>query len=472
MKTRPHLFKIPFFAHTRRLPPLALLFLLAINLLLAGCQPKVMTITIAEAGESSQIMQEGQDPFQAQIGQNLHAGDELLVPPGETIKLELSDGSIVRLSGGTILQLLALDQEGQAARFQLHRGAVWIILAGEEIEVQALSGNAIVRGSYMSVSAKDLVGQVTEVTCLEGHCELNNAQGSTVLGDGQATTISSPQEAPALAQPMGTDQYAAWSEASPEAVSLVGDRGGNVSSDTDDGRMVGPNTWNTLVVTDCDDIQMANEYVPCFPVHFENNCRGGEQGGDIGTWNWYFEAVFGSYPPVYSHWFAPGIHVLPGRSYTGVLPALTYNVVSYSNVGVYNTYDYMEWRNQTFTADSSINVLKCPDEPPLPTDALTEPLRYELENNCLTGSSDPQANTVWHWSFTQTRGATLDDLILRDPIEVTLAPGEFASGELAPGIWIERDWTENGSVDNSSSLRIGGFDQVRLCPDDPPLNQP
>jgi len=55
---------------------------------------------------------------------------------------------------------------------------------------------------------------------------------------------------------------------------------------------------------------------------------------------------------------------------------------------------------------------------------------------------------------------------------VTLAPGEFASGELAPGIWIERDWTENGSVDNSSSLRIGGFDQVRLCPDDPPLNQP
>lgn len=85
----------------------------------------------------------------------------------------------------------------------------------------------------------------------------------------------------------------------------------------------------------------------------------------------------------------------------------------------------------------------CPDESALPTEALTEPLHYELDNNCLAGSSDPHANTVWHWGCIQVRGVTMEHLIVLSPIEGTLSPGESASD---------------------------GFDQVRLCPDDPPPN--
>ena len=87
MTPRPHQFRVIFLnAHIRKLHPLALLFLLVANLLLPGCQPKVMTLTILEAGESPMIMQEGKDPFPAQVGQILKVGDILLVTPGETVK--------------------------------------------------------------------------------------------------------------------------------------------------------------------------------------------------------------------------------------------------------------------------------------------------------------------------------------------------------------------------------------------------
>ena len=495
MTPHPHLSRVIFLnAHIRKLHPLALLFLLVTNLLFTGCQPKVMTITIAEAGESLQILQEGKDPFLAQVGQTLQVGDILLVPPGETMKLELSDGSLVRLSGGSILQLLALDQEGQAARFHLYRGAAWIILDGDEIEIQTSSGNALVRGSYMSVSVEDPLGVITEVTCLEGHCELSNEQGSTALGDGQSATVSFPQEAPAPAQAMDTDQYAAWSEASPEAVSLVGDKGGSASTaaTTYDATnnfdlMAVPYGLNEVSGISCIDFQRHLGNTACFPIHLENNCHGGEDS-PVGVWNWLFASTM---PPHHSDTFAWPfyINVHPGGSYTGLLPVFTYSDVwawssEYSEAWAWLTWDGSElnivngkanskhWVNQTYTASSSINVRMCPDEPAIPTEALTEPLRYDLQNNCPAGSSDPHANTVWHWSFEQVRGSTLNDPIHLYPLEITLAPGESASGELEPGIWIERDWTENGSVDNPESLRIGGFDQVRLCPDDPPLNQP
>jgi len=468
MKRYPLHTIVNFNLHKPRFKAIMLWVLVLVFMTLPGCIPAPITAVITQAGEYAQIIRGDTEVTSASVGQKVNVGDELIVPPSDSLEINLSDESVIRLSNGSHITLLSLNQGDQAARFYLHNGSVWIILAGKEVEVQTVSGNALVRGSMMSVTVVDSIVPGTTVTCLEGHCELSNAFGNTIMSSGQAAAVSSPQDSPNPVTSMSPEQYSDWVEVNPDSKTVVADKGGEITAEENPNWMGIPGYLNVVVEIPCSAFQTNLGNAACFPVRLENNCRGGE-GSPIGTWYWSF---ISSTPIPGSNymWRYPIIAVVPGGSYSLVLPAFTY-----SDVWAWSSSDpgnRQHWVNQTYTAESSINVRMCPDEPALPTEPLTEPLRYDLQNNCQSTSADSHANTVWHWRFEQLRGKTINDLILMKPFEISLAPGESASGELAPGIWLERDWTENGSVNNPKSMRIGGFDQVRLCPDEPPLSQP
>ncbi len=102
----------------------------------------------------------------------------------------LPDATILRLAPNTIFALSELEEtdDGPFTILKLFIGKIYIILSGGELQVETPSGLASVRGSMMGVSYDPKTGAMT-VTCLEGHCRLQNRDHGIDLVAGQAADI-------------------------------------------------------------------------------------------------------------------------------------------------------------------------------------------------------------------------------------------------------------------------------------------
>jgi hypothetical protein len=140
------------------------------------------------------------------------------------------------------------------------------------------------------------------------------------------------------------------------------------------------------------------------------------------------------------------------------------------------TYTITEWTDDNVQSKKSSRIVIQEDGLALYSrflcGATQAPAKYYLANNCVgTSPTDSHANTVWHWTFQMVAPANADDQLI-DPIEVIIPLGESASGELPGGMYLVRDWTENGAVDNPAYVATTeeiGYIYVNLCPDNPPL---
>ncbi len=134
----------------------------------------------------------------------------------------LPDGTVVHVGPNTHLLLdeLAPQDEGFYTRLRLWAGNLWIVLNGGQLDVETPNGVASVRGSYMSVSY-DAEAQRVDITCLEGHCVVENAQGSVKMSDGQASSIPAPGLPPAEPRQMTPEEYQEWQETTPDAAPYI-----------------------------------------------------------------------------------------------------------------------------------------------------------------------------------------------------------------------------------------------------------
>jgi hypothetical protein len=106
------------------------------------------------------------------------------------VRLDISDGSIVRLGANAFftLEYGKENEEGSNTKLELDLGQIWIVLKGGSIDVDTESGVASVRGSYLGVS----VGPNGEVylTCFEGECYAATATGVIHFSAGETVLIT------------------------------------------------------------------------------------------------------------------------------------------------------------------------------------------------------------------------------------------------------------------------------------------
>jgi len=173
----------------------------------------------ARPGESADF-QPASPPQSLWVGTQIRTGEQ------GRARLDLTSGTILRLSPRTLFTLRENRpaETGLLTRAQLLLGEVFILLTGGgSVEVETDSGNAAVRGSYMLVSIPPEGG--LRVQCLEGSCSLSTSFTSLELTGGQGVQVpswSGQGEPPALQIFRLTEEDVRyWLENNPEVESIL-----------------------------------------------------------------------------------------------------------------------------------------------------------------------------------------------------------------------------------------------------------
>ncbi len=214
------------------------IILLTLSLFAAGCSPATPTETpapteenistetdkatsaeIIEAqGEVDAQLAETLDFVPARIGMLLSAVSQIKTGTDGYSRLDLINGSIVRVGPRSHFSLEDIHEENQGtvARLKMTIGQVWIILNGGEVDVETPAGLAGIRGSYMGIRVE---AGSARISCLEGTCSLNTPSESITIPVGK-TAIAQEGE-PVQIEPVSEEDLQGWLDFNPEAVDLV-----------------------------------------------------------------------------------------------------------------------------------------------------------------------------------------------------------------------------------------------------------
>ena len=181
-----------------------------------------ITATVAEIQGTVQTLKPEDGQFMdASTGQLLRENDQLLTHQDARARLDLSNGTIVRVGPLSHFVLQNMDQrdDGPFTRLKLEIGELFIILNGGSVDVDTPSGLASVRGSYMNVV---VIPETLEtiITCLEGLCQLGNGAGAVNLVAGQSALVENFDAAPTPGN-MDDDDVSHWLEFNPEATLVI-----------------------------------------------------------------------------------------------------------------------------------------------------------------------------------------------------------------------------------------------------------
>jgi hypothetical protein len=161
------------------------------------------------------------DGDQIQVGGGVRTGND------SRVRLDTSEGSIIRIASDTEFQLLDFSPQvaDPVTKLSLSAGTLWIwvtkALGNGSLEIDTPSGVATVRGSLMSVEYQPATRRMI-VTCLEGQCRLTATTGQWVdLRADQFSEISESGQPPAPASPMSALQLAEWKDNFPEVSNVV-----------------------------------------------------------------------------------------------------------------------------------------------------------------------------------------------------------------------------------------------------------
>jgi hypothetical protein len=205
---------------------------LLIAILLAGCGKQTtentpLFATLSELKGKVGIQGAGESQFtDAKPDAVVHRDGQIQTGDDGRVRLDLSTGTIIRISPSTLFKLTANEEteEGLATRLQLEVGRVFIILSGGSMDVDTPSGVASVRGSYMMVEVDPTTGDVL-VTCLEGECGASNGAGGVQFTNGQRAVLFHRDPATGQYQvpgvgPMTPEDFQKWLDENPEARDL------------------------------------------------------------------------------------------------------------------------------------------------------------------------------------------------------------------------------------------------------------
>jgi hypothetical protein len=164
---------------------------------------------------------ESEDFAPAVVGETIYPGGAIQSgDDGRAALRLLPEETLIRIASNSsfTLEELTPQKDSPFSKLKLLAGQIWILLSGGESQVETPYGVASVRGSMMSVS---LVEQILTVTCLEGHCSVQNDAGILELTAGEAVDILAANQLPDAPRPLSVQELQNWAENNTEAQELA-----------------------------------------------------------------------------------------------------------------------------------------------------------------------------------------------------------------------------------------------------------
>jgi hypothetical protein len=188
--------------------------------------PQGRTALLSNLEKSVDSRGQAADNWQAAIeGQVIPAGGGVKTGTESKVRIDISDGSIVRLSPESefMLATLSPSETDPVTKFILDTGTLWVwvtkSLGGGSFEVETPVGVATVRGSLMSVGYDAGTNRLL-LNCLEGECTLKDLAGRlTTLREGDET--DSDGQTTAALRKMTRARLQEWLENFPEARAVI-----------------------------------------------------------------------------------------------------------------------------------------------------------------------------------------------------------------------------------------------------------
>jgi hypothetical protein len=163
----------------------------------------------------------------ASVGQQIAAGGGVKTGANSRARLDISDGTIVRVAPETqfTLNTLTPQLENPTTQFLLEAGKVFIQVTKElgtgSFELKTPSGVAAVRGSLMAVEYYPANGHLI-ATCLEGACRLTSNSGNFAdLTAGQQAGIRGFNAEPNAPITIDVTRLNEWVQEFPEAANIA-----------------------------------------------------------------------------------------------------------------------------------------------------------------------------------------------------------------------------------------------------------
>lgn len=187
-----------------------------------------LTAALSEIQGQVGVKQPGAADFSpASSGMTLQPGGEIQTGDNGRVRLDLSTGTIIRISPSSLFTLVSNQPAsgGLATSLKLDLGQIFIILKGGTADVTTPSGVASVRGSYLGVEVDPSTGDVYAM-CVEGHCAASNDAGSVDFGGGQKTLLfhKDPTTGLYTVPTVGTmtpEDFQKWLDENPEIADIV-----------------------------------------------------------------------------------------------------------------------------------------------------------------------------------------------------------------------------------------------------------
>jgi len=146
----------------------------------------------------------------ASINTPLAEGDQVWVPDGARVELQLNSGTYIRLDHSSALQILSMDKD--SSQFYLSQGYAYIYYnAPGRSVIQIDTPDASTRAFNKAIFRIDMSEQYTDVAVYKGYVETENQVGRTRINAGQMVSLG--QNTYGELAPMGSpDEWEQWNK--------------------------------------------------------------------------------------------------------------------------------------------------------------------------------------------------------------------------------------------------------------------
>jgi hypothetical protein len=155
----------------------------------------------------------------ASINGPLQEGDQVWVPDGGRVELQLNDGTYIRLDQNSALQILSVDRD--SSQFYLSQGHAYVYYeapGGGVIQVD--TPDASIHAFDRAIFRIDIPDEYTDVAVYKGYVDAENKVGMTRLNAGQMLSIG--QDTNGEVAPMGPpDDWEEWNKMRNETILAV-----------------------------------------------------------------------------------------------------------------------------------------------------------------------------------------------------------------------------------------------------------
>jgi Family of unknown function (DUF6600)/FecR protein len=146
----------------------------------------------------------------ASINTPLAEGDQVWAPQGGRVELQLNNGTYIRLSENSALQILSMDRD--SSQFYLSQGYAYVYYGAPRGSViQVDTPDASTRAFDNAIFRIDMSEQYTDVAVYKGYVETENRVGRTRINAGQMVSLG--QNTNGEIAPMGpSDDWEMWNK--------------------------------------------------------------------------------------------------------------------------------------------------------------------------------------------------------------------------------------------------------------------